>query len=324
MKRIIATSDAPAAVGPYSQAVAVGGMLFCAGQIPLDPATGEMVSGDVAAQTERVCANVAAVLQANGMTFANVVKTTVFLTDNGQLQRDERRLCEAFHGAFPRPLDRGRGRITARIGSRNRSHRDERRRMTDHELLDLFRETHALLEGHFVLRSGLHSRQFFQCALLLQHTTIAARVCGALAEKLRGIAAERVISPALGGIIVGHEIARALGKPHIFVEKENNALVLRRGFEIRKGDTFIVAEDVVTRGGRVQETINIVRAHGGRSPRCRARRSQRRPTAGLWLPLHCTDSTQRGNLRAGNLPPDSRSHAGSEAWVEIARSGTGR
>src|SRR4029434_6531830 len=81
MKRIIATPDAPAAVGPYSQAVAVDGTLFCAGQIPLDPATGEIVSGDVTAQTERVCANIAAVLRANGMTFANVVKTTVFLTD---------------------------------------------------------------------------------------------------------------------------------------------------------------------------------------------------------------------------------------------------
>jgi 2-iminobutanoate/2-iminopropanoate deaminase len=81
MKRIIATSDAPAAVGPYSQAVAVAGMLFCAGQIPLDPATGELVSGDLTAQTERVCANLAGVLRANGMTFANVVKTTVFLTD---------------------------------------------------------------------------------------------------------------------------------------------------------------------------------------------------------------------------------------------------
>jgi 2-iminobutanoate/2-iminopropanoate deaminase len=81
MKRIIATPDAPAAVGPYSQAVAVDGTLFCAGQIPLDPATGEMVSGDVTVQTERVCANIAAVLKANGMTFAHVVKTTVFLTD---------------------------------------------------------------------------------------------------------------------------------------------------------------------------------------------------------------------------------------------------
>ena len=81
MKKVIATSDAPAAVGPYSQAVAVGGLLFCAGQIPLDPATGEMVAGDVAVQTERVCANIAAVLKAGGMTFAHVVKTTVFLTD---------------------------------------------------------------------------------------------------------------------------------------------------------------------------------------------------------------------------------------------------
>ncbi|MEI9893548.1 MAG: orotate phosphoribosyltransferase [Chthoniobacter sp.] len=135
--------------------------------------------------------------------------------------------------------------------------------MKSAELLELFRSTNALLDGHFVLRSGLHSRQYFQCALLLQHTQIAARVCGALAEKLRNIEAERVISPALGGIIVGHEIARALGKPHIFAEKEEGKLVLRRGFEIKPGSRFIVAEDVVTRGGRVQETIDIVRAHGG-------------------------------------------------------------
>lgn len=136
--------------------------------------------------------------------------------------------------------------------------------MNASELLDLFRSTNALLDGHFVLRSGLHSRQYFQCALLLQHTQIAARVCGALADKLRDIEAERVISPALGGIIVGHEVARALGKPHIFVEKEDGKLVLRRGFEINPGTRFIVAEDVVTRGGRVQETIDIVRAHGGK------------------------------------------------------------
>jgi orotate phosphoribosyltransferase len=135
--------------------------------------------------------------------------------------------------------------------------------MKSAELLELFRSTNALLDGHFILRSGLHSRQYFQCALLLQHTQIAARVCGALAEKLRDIEAERVISPALGGIIVGHEVARTLGKPHIFVEKEDGKLVLRRGFEIKPGSRFIVAEDVVTRGGRVQETIDIVRAHGG-------------------------------------------------------------
>lgn len=131
------------------------------------------------------------------------------------------------------------------------------------EILDLFRQTDALLDGHFVLRSGLHSRQFFQCAILLQHTRIAEKVCGLLADKLRGIDCDSVISPALGGIIVGHEVGRALGKRHIFAEKEEGKLVLRRGFKIAPGERFIVVEDVVTRGGRVQETIEIVKAHGG-------------------------------------------------------------
>lgn len=131
------------------------------------------------------------------------------------------------------------------------------------DLLVLFRQTGALLDGHFVLRSGLHSRQFFQCAILLQHTSIAAEVCGRLADKLRDIECDAVISPALGGIIVGQEVGRALGKRHIFVEKEAGGLVLRRGFQIAPGEKFVVAEDVVTRGGRVQETIDIVRAHGG-------------------------------------------------------------
>ena len=131
------------------------------------------------------------------------------------------------------------------------------------DLLALFRKTGALLDGHFVLRSGLHSRQFFQCALLLQHTEIAADVCGRLADKLRGIECDAVVSPALGGIIVGQEVGRALGKRHIFVEKEAGGLVLRRGFQIRPNERFVIAEDVVTRGGRVQETIDIVRAHGG-------------------------------------------------------------
>jgi orotate phosphoribosyltransferase len=130
------------------------------------------------------------------------------------------------------------------------------------DLLALFRKTGALLDGHFVLRSGLHSRQYFQCAILLQHTDIAAQVCAQLADKLRGFPCDSVISPALGGIIVGQEVGRSLGKRHIFVEKEDGKLVLRRGFQISPDEKFIVVEDVVTRGGRVQETIDIVRAHG--------------------------------------------------------------
>jgi len=132
------------------------------------------------------------------------------------------------------------------------------------EVLDLFRQTGALLHGHFVLRSGMHSRDFFQCALLLQDAAIAARVCGWLADKLGAFEATTVISPAVGGIVVGQEVARHLGKRHIFAEKDGTGgLVLRRGFTIRPGEKFLVAEDVVTRGGRVQETIQIVRDHGG-------------------------------------------------------------
>jgi len=131
------------------------------------------------------------------------------------------------------------------------------------DLLALFRKTGALLDGHFILRSGLHSREYFQCAILLQNTDIAERVCKMLADKLHRFDCDSVISPALGGIIVGQEVGRSLGKRHIFVEKEDGKLALRRGFKVHKGEKFVVVEDVVTRGGRVQETIDIVRANGG-------------------------------------------------------------
>lgn len=136
--------------------------------------------------------------------------------------------------------------------------------MNQNDILDLFRRTGALLHGHFVLRSGLHSREFFQCALLLRDSKVAEQVCGALAEKMRSKDFDTVISPALGGILVGQEVARQLGKPHIFAEKDDNgALVMRRGFVIKPGERFLVVEDVVTRGGRLMETVDIVRKHGG-------------------------------------------------------------
>src|SRR5947207_3620036 len=131
------------------------------------------------------------------------------------------------------------------------------------DLLALFRKTGALLDGQFIVRSGLHSREYFQCALLLQYTEVAAKVCGWLADKLRGFNCDAVISPALGGIIVGQEVGRSLGKRHIFAEKEEGKLVLRRGFQLLVNERFVVVEDVVTRGGRVQGTVDIVHAHGG-------------------------------------------------------------
>src|SRR5258705_6034508 len=131
------------------------------------------------------------------------------------------------------------------------------------DLLALFRKTGALLDGHFVLLSGLHSREYLQCALLLQFTEIAAKVCGWLADKVRKFHCDTVISPALGGIIVGQEVGRSLGKRHIFAEKDEGKLVLRRGFQILPNEKFVVVEDVVTRRRRVPETIDIVREHGG-------------------------------------------------------------
>ena len=173
------------------------------------------------------------------------------------------------------------------------------------ELLALFRKTDALLDGHFVLRSGLHSRQYFQCAILLQHTDVAAQVCGQLADKVRKFDCDAVISPALGGIIVGQEVGRSLGKRHIFVEKEDGKLVLRRGFQISPNEKFIVVEDVVTRGGRVQETIDIVRAHGAIVSAVGVivdRSGETKPDFGC--PFVSLVEMTVENFPADNLPPD--------------------
>jgi orotate phosphoribosyltransferase len=135
--------------------------------------------------------------------------------------------------------------------------------MTQNEVLQVFRDTGALLDGHFILRSGLHSRQFFQCALALQHMPTVEKLGAVLAAKVRGLGITTVIAPAMGGLVIGQEVARQLRVRFIFVEKEAGALVLRRGFKISAGEKMLVVEDVVTKGGRVQETMEIVRAHGG-------------------------------------------------------------
>ncbi len=140
--------------------------------------------------------------------------------------------------------------------------------MTQKDMLRMCSETGALREGHFELRSGLHSDRYFQCALLLCYPRWAQKLCAALARKLRrafdgSLPADGVIAPALGGILVGHELARALNLRSLFAEKENDRLTLRR-FSIRPGERYIVAEDVVTRGGRVEETAQIVQHHGGK------------------------------------------------------------
>ena len=135
--------------------------------------------------------------------------------------------------------------------------------MTQEEALKIFRETGAFLEGHFVLRSGLHSRQFFQCAIALQQMPVVEQLGAELANRVRDLKAATVVAPAMGGLVIGQEVARQLGARFIFLEKENGALVLRRGYTIEPDEKILIVEDVVTRGGRVQEAIDIVNKHGG-------------------------------------------------------------
>ena len=135
--------------------------------------------------------------------------------------------------------------------------------MTRDEVLEVFRQNNALLEGHFILRSGLRSREFFQCAQALQKMPVVEQLGAALADKVRNLGITTVVAPAMGGLVIGQEVARQLGIRFIFVEKINDALVLRRGFKIDSHEKILIVEDVVTRGGRADETIQIVREHGG-------------------------------------------------------------
>jgi orotate phosphoribosyltransferase len=129
-------------------------------------------------------------------------------------------------------------------------------------VLDRFRHAGALLEGHFRLTSGLHSSGYLQCALVLQHPQHAEALGAAIAGRVRELAVQTVISPALGGIVIGQEVGRALGVRAIFAERQDGHLVLRRGFALAPGERVLVVEDVVTTGGSTQETIDVARVAG--------------------------------------------------------------
>src|SRR5436305_2642801 len=133
------------------------------------------------------------------------------------------------------------------------------------EILDIFTRTRALLTGHFVLRSGLHSGHYFQCAQVCQRMDAVERLAELLVAKVkvRGLQFETVLAPAMGGLVIGQEVARQAKARYLFAEKENNVLVLRRGFTFAPGEAVLVVEDVVTRGGRVVECLNIIRQLGG-------------------------------------------------------------
>ena len=176
--------------------------------------------------------------------------------------------------------------------------------MTKDEVLQVFRDTGALLEGHLILRSGLHSRQFFQCALALQQMTIVERLGAALAAKVRSLGAATVVSPAMGGLVIGQEVARQLGVRFIFVEKEDGKLVLRRGFKIAPNEKILIVEDVVTKGGRVQETIDIVRANKGTVAGVAMVVDRSNGAVNLGVPTFSLLSLQVEAFEADKLPPD--------------------
>ena len=131
------------------------------------------------------------------------------------------------------------------------------------EILDIFIRTRALQEGHFVLRSGLHSGHYFQCAQVCQQLDAVERLAQLLLAKLQRYEFTTVLAPAMGGLVIGQEIARQAKARYLFVEKENNVLVMRRGFVLTPGERVLIAEDVVTRGGRVLECLEIIRKAGG-------------------------------------------------------------
>ena len=136
--------------------------------------------------------------------------------------------------------------------------------MTEKDVLALFRKEKALLEGHFLLSSGLHSAQYMQCALLLEKPWLAQKLCRELAKKIKKIKVDVVIGPALGGILVSYEMGRALKKRSIFAERVNGELTLRRGFSLKKNEKVLIVEDVITTGKSTNEVAEIVKKNGAK------------------------------------------------------------
>jgi orotate phosphoribosyltransferase len=137
-------------------------------------------------------------------------------------------------------------------------------RMTESQIRTILRDSGALLEGHFILSSGLHSDRYVQCALVLQFPRLAEQFCSELAAQLRHLKPSAVGAPALGGVIVAHEVARALGVRAFFTERRQGIMALRRGFSLEAGEPVLVVEDVITTGGSTRETMSCVEQSGGR------------------------------------------------------------
>ncbi len=179
--------------------------------------------------------------------------------------------------------------------------------LDDQQVLDEFRASGALLEGHFVLSSGLHSARYLQCARVLMNPERAARLCAALKQKVDAVVdqpVDLVVSPAMGGVVVGYEMGRQLGTPAIFFERVEGMLTLRRGFEIGQGTRCLMVEDIITTGLSSRECIDGIREHGGNVVGAACLIDRSGGTADLGVPLASLSEMRIDTYPADDLPAE--------------------
>lgn len=172
------------------------------------------------------------------------------------------------------------------------------------EVIQIFRDSGALLEGHFVLRSGLHSGHFFQCAQVCQYMDKVTRLAEMMTPLLRGYEATTVVGPAMGGLVIGQEVARQLGLRFLFLEKVNDRLELRRNFKFAPGEKVLIVEDVITRGGRVVEAIDKCREHGAEPVAVGVIVDRSNGTTAFDIPHHSLARLSFPTYEADQLPPE--------------------
>jgi orotate phosphoribosyltransferase len=172
------------------------------------------------------------------------------------------------------------------------------------EILEIFESSKALLRGHFILRSGLRSGHFFQCARVCEFMDKVERLSELMIEKLDGVEFETVLSPAMGGLVIGQEVARQSKARFIFAEKENDCLVLRRGFKLAEGEKVLIVEDVITRGGRAQEAIDIAVGFGANVTGLALLADRSAGKANFDVPVISLAEFNFPTYDAENLPPE--------------------
>jgi len=163
-------------------------------------------------------------------------------------------------------------------------------------------ELGAILQGHFKLSSGLHSDHYFQCAKVLQYPDLAKELGRLLAEQCNELEIDLVLSPAVGGILIGHEVARALGRRHVFCERKEGKLQLRRGFTLRKGESALLVDDVLTRGTSLQEMRTLVESHEGSAKSIAVIVDRREAQLTIDLPVHCLLREELRTFEARRCP----------------------